>query len=259
MSAFASEEDRRVLSRFSSSLADLAAVAIQPGSRSIRSTCPDGQFWLPVRGEQVIRGAGGNRRQGPFELLYYAPREAAERMADSPTLAYGLRVKLSAMSDEQRDASWMEGNKVDWDTSRKVLSLIVKGFSGNADPHELDETIAQWVTSRRQVRETPRAQWLRTIQALLFDDPSLSLLDLSRATGIVPSYLSAEFSRTQRVTISAYRRQVMLQRALSYAGEGNLNVAAIEAGFYDASHFHRVCKAELKIKPTELRQLIWPT
>src|SRR5690348_6682144 len=86
-----SEPGRTVVRRVSSSLADITVVDIEAGSASHRSTCPDGQFWLPVRGEQVVDGAYGKLRQKPFELIYYAPREPAVRTADSPSLAYGLR------------------------------------------------------------------------------------------------------------------------------------------------------------------------
>jgi AraC-like DNA-binding protein len=240
-----------------SSLVDIKVVEIDPGSESHRSTCPDGQFWLPVRGEQVVKGEHSQRRQLPFELMYYAPREPAVRMADSPTLAYGLRVQLSQLTEEERDPRWIESAPVQWDTYRSVVCLLSRGLEGRADVHELDEVAARLVgSSALKGEESPRAPWLRRVEDLLEDDPSLTLVDLSRSAGVVPAYLSAEFSRARGVTVSRYRRRVMLRRALSLAGSLTLNEAAIEAGFYDASHFHRVCQAELDVKPTDLRRLI---
>lgn len=208
----------------------------------------------------MVQGAYGNRRQRPFDLLYYAPREPAQRMADSPTFAYGVRVRLSHMNAEEHDASWLDNPSMQWTAVKAMIGVVALGLNDRVDPMEVDEAVARWVRPRKKQRhETPRAPWIRKVEALIYDDPSLTLTELSQAVGVVPSYMSAEFSRVQRFTISAYRRQVMLQRALRLSQEFTLNEAAIEAGFYDASHFHRVCQAELSLKPSSLRQLIWPT
>jgi transcriptional regulator GlxA family with amidase domain len=66
-------------------------------------------------------------------------------------------------------------------------------------------------------------------------------------------------TRRFRSSISALKRQVRLQSALGAAERSTLNVAAIDAGFYDASHFHRACVAELDLKASALRRLIWPS
>lgn len=249
-------DGRRIIKVVSSSLAEIVVVELQPGYESHRSTCPDGQFWLPVRGRQVV---DGTRRQRPFDLLYYAPRQPAVRLTDTPTISYGLRVRLSKMEPQERDQCWIDSSDRRWDTKRQVLKLLNMGLTKQADPHLLDEAIAQWVSTKRTQAETSSAQWLHRIEELLRDDPSLSLPELSQSVGIVPAYLSGEFSRLKGFTISALRRQVMLERALRTAETSNLNVSAIEAGFYDASHFHRACVAELDVKPSHLRRLIWPT
>jgi AraC-like DNA-binding protein len=253
-----SDETRKVLRRVRSSLAEIVVVSLQPGFTAHRTTCPDGQFWLPARGEQVVEGSPGIRRQRPFELLYYAPREPAVRVTDSPTLAYGLRLMLSRMNADEHDAAWYQSRPSSWDDKRVVLRLIRKGLESGG--HALDEEVAQWIAQPSATpSESHRAGWLRRAEDLLHHDPSLSLLELSRAAGVVPAYLSAEFSRARGITISTYRRRIMLDRALASAERNSLNESAIEAGFYDASHFHRACVAELDLKPSMLRRMIWPT
>src|SRR6185369_5542180 len=116
--------------------------------------------------------------------------------------------------EHEFDAAWVQGREMCWQTRRQVLNLTALALQG-LDAYMLDELVAQWVsTSRTNTPEKPRARWLLHVAELLNHDPSLSLTDLSRAVGVVPAYLSAEFSRTHGQTVSSYRRQIMLNRAL---------------------------------------------
>lgn len=253
--------DRRVLNHVRSHLVDLVAIELPVGSVSERTSCPDGQFWLPIRGEQLISGASGRRRQKVLDLAYYAPKEHALRKTELQTVTYGVQIRLSKLQSHEHDAQWLTGRPADpqrqWATQKNVLRLLSEGFARNTDPHRLDEIVAQWVAAETQFRpESPRAPWMGQVIELLRLDPTMNLLALSRTVGIVPAYISSEFSRTQGVTLSRFRRQVMLQRAFVLADDSNLNEAAIEAGFYDASHFHRTCFSELSIKPAQLRQIL---
>jgi AraC-like DNA-binding protein len=254
------EEQRHILRRVSSSLADIVIAQKEPGYTAHRSTCPDGQFWLPIQGVQLVDSSRGFRRQQPFELIYYAPREPAVRKTDTPTIAYGLRLMLSQMNDEERDNSWMQGDLPTWETKRFALNLISCSLDPNTDRFQLDEMVACWVAKPQKTKEeSRRANWIQQVVDLLHEDPSLSLTDLSRKVGIAPAYMSAQFARVQGRTISAFRRQVMLEKVLHSASSENLYVSALEAGFYDASHFHRACQSELGLKPAHLRKLISPT
>jgi AraC-like DNA-binding protein len=250
-------ESRRVLKRVGGSLAEIVVMESSPGYKSLRTTCPDGQFWVLVRGEQSISGDVSSTRQHPFVTAYYAPRQPAVRIAERESLAYGLRIYLSKMTSEEVNDAWYERDCLPWSVTRTALNLIARGLN---DPGFLDESVACWVASRKPTpHELAMASWISRVEDLLYDKPDLTLLELSRSIGIAPSYLSGEFSRIRGVTISVLRRRIMLQRALQCSESMKLNVAAIEAGFYDASHFHRACVAELDLKPSAIKSLISPT
>lgn len=253
-------EQRHILSRVSSSLVDIVFVQKDPGYTAHRSTCPDGQFWLPTEGTQLVSRPKGFRRQEPFELMYYAPREPAVRKTDTSTRAYGLRLMLSKMREDERDESWMQDQTPSWETKRLALNLISYSFEPTLDDFLLDEMVARWVAKPQKAKDEVRgAKWIQQLVDLIQTEPTQSLTDLSHSIGIVPAYMSAQFAKVQGRTISAYRRQVMLEKTFRAPTTENLYAAAIEAGFYDASHFHRACQSELGLKPAHLRRLISPT
>ncbi|MBS1727158.1 MAG: helix-turn-helix transcriptional regulator [Armatimonadetes bacterium] len=252
-------EERQILRRSTASTVDVVLADMDPGYVHHRSTCPDGQFWLPISGLQVVAGWRGHRRQGPFELLYYCPREPAVRTTDERTLAYGVRLRLSELRDDERDRPWVEGWPSGWSAKREVIRLVTLAMRESADPHDLDEVVAQWISSPTNARpEAAEARWMAKVEDLLREDSSRSLIDLARRLELAPAYLSAQYSRVCGRTISRRRRQIMLDEALRLAGERSLNEAAVEVGFYDASHFHRVCVAEMGIRPSELRTFFAP-
>jgi AraC-like DNA-binding protein len=250
-------ERRHILRRVTASLVDIVVAQKDPGYTSNRSMCPDGQFWLPVSGIQLVNG---HKKQRPFELMYYAPKEPAVRVTDTTTIAYGVRIMLSELTQHERADSWFQGREMTWETKRMVIALLLYSLKGRADQHTMDEAVAQWIAKPgTSPKEQPKAKWLKLAKDLIHEDSSLSLIDIGRQIGIAPAYLSAQFSQTQGQTLSQYRRQTMVQKALKEAHKSTLNESAIEAGFYDASHFHRACLAELNAKPSELKSLIWPT
>lgn len=192
--------------------------------------------------------------------MYYAPREAAIRTTDTPTLAYGLRLMLSSLNEHERDDSWAQGRAMSWETKRMVVGLMLNALTGTADQYEMDEAVAQWIAKPQKAKdEICQTPWMAQVIDLLEDNPSLSLVELSRRVGVVPCYLSTQFNRIKGHTLSACRRRIMLNQTIQNAVGRTLNEAAIESGFYDASHFHRACLAELGAKPSDIRRLIWPT
>lgn len=250
-------EGRRILRRIEGSLAEVVVMETNAGYLSQRTTCPDGQFWLLARGGLSIRGDVKEREQTPFDLAYYRPHQPASRLSLVPTLAYGLRIRFSKLHEGEFQGSWHDRKARSWESKRRILHLIGRSTLGAS---HLDEAVSIWLEEDEAHRpESSRAPWIRTVEDLLHRDPALSLLELSREVGVVPGYLSGEFRRSRGFTISTLKRRIMLQRAIAQSGSLPLNVAAIEAGFYDASHFHRACLSELAIKPSDLRSIFWPT
>lgn len=252
-------EERTIHRRVSSSTLDVVLAEMDPGHTHHRSTCPDGQFWLSVSGIQVVSSPRGTRRQNPFDLMYYCPQEAATRTTSDRTLAYGVRLRLSELREDERAESWVQGGALDWQTRRRVIGLIRQALLTDSDPHDLDETVMGWIGRPDSAQnESTMTRWMRQVEALLREDPTMTLTALSRQIGLAPAYLSSQYSSVCGRSVSRFRRQIMLDQALRFASDRTLNEAAVEAGFYDASHFHRVCVAELGVRPADLKQIVRP-
>lgn len=250
-------EGRRVIRRVSSALAEIVVVQMQPGYRSLRTTCPDGQFWLIARGEQTVERFRAGGKQRPFDLLYYAPREGAIRIAETASLAYGLRIRLSGMRPDEFDSVWNHSFRGRIGEEQAILRIVAHGLT---DPLAIDEAVAELLqSSAPREQERKKALWLATMKEMIEEKPERSLLEISRAVGVAPAYASAQFSRAFGITMTGYRRKVMISKTLRFANSSTLNEAAIEAGFYDASHFHRACAAELGFTPSHLRKMMRET
>ena len=247
------EPASQVVHRTSTHLLEICAVRANPGYASHRTTCPDGQFWLTVHGDLTVMGEAGKSRHRPQELAYYAPREGAIRTAEEPVRAYGIQVKLSRLAGEDHDPHWRKIGPRGWADYRCVTQLLRIARGVDPDPHRLDELASEWLHSRQGFpSERGIPGWMNRAEEIVAADPGRPLAEVAREVGVVPAYLSAQYRRLRGVPLSQFRRRTMVQRALALHGELPLASAAIEAGFYDASHFHRTCVAELGAKPTEL-------
>lgn len=250
-------ESRIIHKRVSTSLVEVAFVEQEPGYVAHRSTCPDGQFWLVTSGSQVVTRQHDRRRQNSSEVMYYAPKEPAIREADDRTFAYGVRLRVSGLKEHERDSAWYSDAPTNWQSKRMVIALSNLAFVRGMDPHEVDEWVAGWIgTPISSTRDHGSARWIREARHLVQADPSISLVDLARMLDLAPAYVSSQFNRATGTSLSQLRRRVMLDNAIRLMPAMGPNEAAIEAGFYDASHFHRACTSELGIKASELRTLL---
>jgi AraC-like DNA-binding protein len=84
-------------------------------------------------------------------------------------------------------------------------------------------------------------------------DPSLGVVALGRAVGASPHHLSRVFRDEVGVSISRYRRELRLRRALE-GFDGSLARVAADAGFSDHAHLSREARALLGVTPSELRR-----
>ncbi|HLO98190.1 MAG TPA: hypothetical protein VK171_06320, partial [Fimbriimonas sp.] len=207
-----SSEDRIIHRRVTSSMVEVVLVEMEPGYTHYRERCPDGQFWLSVEGTQFISSARGFRKQNALELHYYCPKEPAVRTAAIKTLAYGIRLRLSGMNEQERDDSWIQGRKLDWQITRRMLQVLNAASHKHVDPHRLDELIATAISTQDStIRESSRAKWLGKVEELLRNNPNMQLSELAVIVGLAPAYLSSEFAKQKGIPLSHLRRQIALE------------------------------------------------
>ncbi len=84
-------------------------------------------------------------------------------------------------------------------------------------------------------------------------DTSLGLVELGRVVGASPHHLSRVFRDEVGISVSLYRRQLRLRRALEGL-DGDLARVAADAGFSDHAHLTREARALLGATPVQLRR-----
>jgi AraC-like DNA-binding protein len=255
------DETAIVHERISGSLVEIVSVDLGRGYTSHRTTCPDGQFWWAVSGEQTVRQQASEKVRA-FQLRYYAPREPAVRITEVASRAYGVRFFLSRMESSHFDAHWSKPKEsgpqiVGSHAQGRITDLIEGALSRRYDLSDLDEIVSIWISEPgRSKRDGQRPTWLERARDEIAADPSKSLHCLAREVGIAPAYLSNQFKLVYGETISDFRRSVRVTQALRLARDMTPNEAAIEAGFYDASHFYRACKQALRVPPARVLRLL---
>jgi AraC-like DNA-binding protein len=109
-------------------------------------------------------------------------------------------------------------------------------------------------SSRRSGILANQARELLGIQA------ERGLRELALAIGVSPYHLSRSFRHATGMTLTRYRRQLRIKRALQRLAEGDNDLARLAAdlGFSDQSHFTRVTRLEAGATPGQLRALLCP-
>jgi AraC-like DNA-binding protein len=95
-------------------------------------------------------------------------------------------------------------------------------------------------------------------QALTAEPARLSLAGLARSVGCSPHHLSRVFHRETGLTLTRYRRQILVLAALDAieAGERDLAGLAARLGFADHAHLTRSVRQECGCTPRDLRLLL---
>jgi AraC family transcriptional regulator len=99
--------------------------------------------------------------------------------------------------------------------------------------------------------------WVKKVKEILHDADTagLTLLQLSRETGIHPVHLSKEFPKYFHAGFGEYIRNNKVEKAatLLVSSELSLSAIAYECGFADQSHFIRCFKSLHSVTPLQYR------
>lgn len=221
-----------------------------------RSTCPDGQFWLCARGSWSIQREGDSQAR---PVTYYAPKEPCRRIAEQPTRAVGLQIRGPLLAKiAPRPSEPM--HSVAWEQTSAVILAAHLSRSGRLDAESLECLVSEIPFG--PVFESTLGNRLDQVRDLVCDSDR-ETLDLSQISAVVmvsPSHLCRAFRARFGVSISRYRRRIRLERTLDIYRlvGGSIYDAAIEAGFFDASHFYRTVAQELGLRPADLAALGQP-
>lgn len=100
-------------------------------------------------------------------------------------------------------------------------------------------------------------QWLRMAKEIVHErfSDSLTLSGVSRLLGVHPAHLAKMFRSHYHCTLGDYIRALRLDRAAELLAQSQqtLSAIALEAGFYDQSHFARLFKRRFGVTPGVFR------
>lgn len=109
----------------------------------------------------------------------------------------------------------------------------------------------------RTGEEHGQPAWLKRARGILHDraDQPITLSEIAREVGVHPAHLARTFRRFYHRSLGAYLRGLRIDRASRALTERTASISevALQAGFYDQSHFTRVFKQHTGVTPAQFR------
>jgi len=122
------------------------------------------------------------------------------------------------------------------------------------------EMLAYATRKTLQISAQRVPRWLQEVRDLChehFAEP-ISLMTLAQTVGIHPGHLARIFRKQYQCTVGEYVRRLRLEYAARelVRTQKSLTAIALEAGFYDQSHFTNSFKAHMGVTPNEFRSAV---
>lgn len=119
-------------------------------------------------------------------------------------------------------------------------------------------TLGHAERQQHKVRLGGRPRWLDRVEEYLREnhDRRLNLAEIAAMVSVHPAHLNRVFKHHFGVTVGKYLRQLQVELAQQLLAnrEIPLSRVAVDAGFFDQSHFTRVFKSTTGISPADFRR-----
>ena len=211
------------------------------------------------------------RRCVPFTLAFHPPAELhSENFEDTEVRSFNVEVGPSAIS-RVREYSPILDRSVHLQggmPSMLALRLYKEFLALDAlSPLAIEGLILELIVaaSRRRSGNIRRRSdsWLKRAKDLIHArfTESLTLDEVAEVAGVHPVHLAREFTRAFGCTIGNYIRQLRTEHACRALIETDkpLREIALDAGFFDQSHFCRVFLKFTGTTPREYRRQLRPS
>jgi AraC family transcriptional regulator len=127
-------------------------------------------------------------------------------------------------------------------------SVLMEGLCWELLSNTAGETLWQ---------EQSLPSWIRNARELLHDECSepLQITEMARQLGVHPVYFARAFRQAFRCTPGEYLMCCRLRKGMALLRDAKLPLSnvALEAGFFDQSHFTRAFRAHFGITPRAYR------
>ncbi|HRE12619.1 MAG TPA: helix-turn-helix domain-containing protein [Usitatibacteraceae bacterium] len=225
-------------------------------------------FVLVERGRYASAAEGATTDGTP--LLVFNPAGTAHRDAFAPgeslatsrfvslTVGFDLWLRLEPGADLPRHPVALAGGAAI--EARAMLGALLE--TAAPDPLDIESTVAATaaLVSHRQPQAN-QPPWLARCRDALRDDNEFALKPggltrLAKELGVHPVHLARAFRRHHRVTPGAWARAIRLERAAAALARNRdeLSDIALEAGFFDQSHFTRAFRGAFGLTPAAFRR-----
>ena len=238
-----------------------------PGTERVRSRCPDGQFWLMLRGGWTTHRSG----QSPVEsdamsLGFHLPGEQnRQRVGREGAWLFGVQIPYALLQNERfaptlpTQPTLQHGGRSVGLATRMMVAFSCEDSASTLIVEELIPELLRATNGQEAFKKGREPRWLATVISLLHDRVSepLTLKEISAECDLHPVYLSAAFRRAKGCTLGEYLRGIRIEAALRplTSTDREIGQIALEAGFYDQAHFCRVFKAQVGVSPSRFRQI----
>jgi AraC family transcriptional regulator len=128
-------------------------------------------------------------------------------------------------------------------------SVLMEGLCWELLSNTAGETLWQ---------EEPLPSWVRNARELLHDECSepLQFMEIARQLGVHPVYFARAFRQAFRCTPGEYLMRCRLRKGMTLLRDAKLPLSniALEAGFFDQSHFTKAFRVHFGITPHTYRK-----
>lgn len=165
-------------------------------------------------------------------------------------------VKISSSSSEivpQRQPGWSRP------AARGLIPSLVRGCLEPSDATAREDAVWDIVSlvsgAEDQIPRSPPV-WLSSAREAIRDShEGTSIAEIARLVGVHRAHLSCAFQTFYGTSPSAFRRDVMISRALSAVVDSRFSLTEIahEVGFSDQAHLSRLFRKASGITPRQLR------
>ncbi|MBX7218405.1 MAG: helix-turn-helix transcriptional regulator [Blastocatellia bacterium] len=229
-------------------------------------------FSLVLQGSYSEKlGIKGSTREGRPHAALFHPQGESHAVIFHAAPVHILRVELGpqwldrmSLFDRIPDAPLSQGNDHVMSLARRLYrefqhrdrwsTFAIEGLT-----LELMAELGRAATASPKNRKP--SSWIQTVreqlEAVHAEFPTLE--ELATQAGVHPVHLSREFRKQFGVTPSEFLRRRRIEQASEQLAHSDRSLCeiALEAGFYDQSHFTNAFKRQMGMTPTAYRALFY--
>ncbi|MEZ5344765.1 MAG: AraC family transcriptional regulator [Pyrinomonadaceae bacterium] len=219
-----------------------------------------------LKGDLTERSGRKENLYNASNLIFHPANESHSNYFHTESRCFNIRLDSKTLQNTPCSNNNLDSPQVF--RSGSIIYLVTRLYKEICQPDEFSDLTVQGLVleilaetfraSSNEVQKIP-PRWLCRIKDLIDEDfaADLTLDGIAGAESVHPTHLAREFRRYFDHTIGDYIRKKRIEfSCLKLAGSGTpIKEIALEAGFFDQSHFTRVFKKATGTTPSAYRQI----